>query len=207
MNAHIDDDAILYALGALEDAERARVDEHARDCAQCAQRLGEAEVAVADIEQGRSVAAPALLAAARKPRRVYSSILALAAAVAFALLAGAGIVQNVSLHRTLANTNVVLAVLASSHFNHVSFVPVAAGAPVAKAIYGRHGEWLYVIANTSSPGLTVTGSDASGEHMLGSLESGSNVQTLFVRASGRLRSIELRREGRIIGRATPAYSK
>jgi anti-sigma-K factor RskA len=43
---HIDDMAELYALGALDDLERKRVDAHVATCAQCARRLGEAERAV-----------------------------------------------------------------------------------------------------------------------------------------------------------------
>jgi len=43
---HIDDLAELYALGALDDLERKRVDAHVATCAPCARRLGEAERAV-----------------------------------------------------------------------------------------------------------------------------------------------------------------
>ena len=40
---HIDDSAGLYALGALDDVERKRVDAHVATCAPCARRLAEAE--------------------------------------------------------------------------------------------------------------------------------------------------------------------
>jgi anti-sigma factor RsiW len=43
---HIDDLAELYALGALDDLERKRVDAHAATCAQCAHRLAAAERSV-----------------------------------------------------------------------------------------------------------------------------------------------------------------
>ena len=44
---HIDQEAELYALGMLDDDERARVDEHLTTCEACTVRVGEAESAVA----------------------------------------------------------------------------------------------------------------------------------------------------------------
>ncbi|HEY8320639.1 MAG TPA: zf-HC2 domain-containing protein [Candidatus Baltobacteraceae bacterium] len=43
---HIDDAAALYALGALDELDRRRVDAHVATCAACAHALGEAERAV-----------------------------------------------------------------------------------------------------------------------------------------------------------------
>ncbi|MGZ3546849.1 MAG: zf-HC2 domain-containing protein [Vulcanimicrobiaceae bacterium] len=207
MSGHIGEDSTLYALGALEDADRFRIDEHVQTCAECARQLGQAEIAVADIEQGRTVPIASMLNAAKTRRWKTSNLAAIAAAVAFAILTGLGMWQNISLHRSIANTNMALAVLASSHFNHVSFVPASKDAPVAKAIYGKHGEWLYVIANTSQQGLDVYGIGPDGRRLLGRLRPGTGVETLFVNAPGRLQSLELTRDQRILARATPAYSK
>jgi len=44
---HIDDSAELYALGALDELERKRVEAHVASCTECARRLGDAERAVA----------------------------------------------------------------------------------------------------------------------------------------------------------------
>jgi len=46
---HIDELAELYALGSLEAGDRAAVERHIRDCAQCADRIRAAEETIAFI--------------------------------------------------------------------------------------------------------------------------------------------------------------
>ncbi|MGP6156015.1 MAG: RskA family anti-sigma factor [Vulcanimicrobiaceae bacterium] len=48
---HIGELAELYALGALEPQERADIDAHAASCPRCARALGEAETAVAALDE------------------------------------------------------------------------------------------------------------------------------------------------------------
>jgi len=92
---HIDDSAELYALGALDDLERKRVDAHVATCARCARRLDEAERAVthaieADPQYEPSAALGARLTAsldARPTRRATVPRTWFAVAAALAILA------------------------------------------------------------------------------------------------------------------------
>jgi len=94
---HIDDLAELYALGALDDLERKRVDAHVATCAPCARRLAEAENAVtaaieADPPYGPSPALRARLSAsldAARPRARIATVPRawFAVAAVFAILA------------------------------------------------------------------------------------------------------------------------
>jgi hypothetical protein len=46
---HIDQEAELYALGMLDDAERMRIDDHLAGCVPCTAHVGKAEAAVAGL--------------------------------------------------------------------------------------------------------------------------------------------------------------
>lgn len=134
---HIDQEAELYALGMLDDDERARVDEHLRDCIPCTVRVGEAEAAVAaliDTTQERG----------RQPRTARWP-LAVAAAFALAALGLAG--QNVMLRGALGADGTVLATMVNSHFDHAQFQAPGGAALPAKAIYERHGKWYEILAD------------------------------------------------------------
>lgn len=205
MNQHIEGDAALYALGALDGAARAHIDEHVATCAPCARALGDAEVAVDTLEAHRGVPARALLEPRRTRSKPHVALGALAAVLVLALLASAAFVQNVRLSGQAAQTGLALSALASSHFNHVSFVPAAPGAPAAKAVYAKHGEWLYLIVRGSDSSLALYGIADGKRRLLGIPTRGSGVETLFVPKSGRLTALELTRAGKPIGRATPAY--
>ena len=134
---HIDQEAELYALGMLEDDERARVDEHLRECIPCTAKVGEAEAAVAaliDSTQARR----------QRPRTAWWP---LAVAAAFALTATGLLGQNVILRGALGTDGTLLATMVDSHFDHAQFqAPNGAGLP-AKAVYERHGKWYEILAD------------------------------------------------------------
>src|SRR5689334_5513937 len=50
-DAHIGQNAELYALGSLDDVERLRVEAHVANCEDCLRRLGEAEETVLGLER------------------------------------------------------------------------------------------------------------------------------------------------------------
>jgi hypothetical protein len=204
MTEHIGDIAALYVLGALPERELHEVDAHVSTCADCARTLGEAEIAVADIEDARAVPARALLAP-RSPRLARSVFAALAAAALLAIFAASSVLQNIRLREQAAQTSGVLAVLAASHFNHVSFVRPNAAAPVAKLIYAKHGEWLYLIVEGTPANLTLYGETPTGERFLGSPQSRAGVETLFISHPGRFLRVELRQPGHPPERALLAY--
>jgi len=133
---HIDQEAELYALGMLEDDERARVDEHIATCDACLQRIGAAEAAVTalvDVSQQR-------------PQRTIARW-PLAVAAAFALATAGVLGQNFLLRGELAGDGALLATMVNSHFDHAQF-QTAQGAQIpAKAIYERHGKWYEILAD------------------------------------------------------------
>ena len=134
---HIDQEAELYALGMLEDDERARVDEHLRKCIPCTVKVGEAEAAVAaliDSTQARR----------QQPRAARWP---LAVAAAFALAAAGLLGQNVILRGALGTDGTLLATMVDSHFDHVQFQAPGGVALPAKAIYERHGKWYEILAD------------------------------------------------------------
>ncbi len=50
-DVHIGENAELYALGSLGDLERAQVEAHVANCAECLRRVGEAEETVLGLER------------------------------------------------------------------------------------------------------------------------------------------------------------
>jgi hypothetical protein len=134
---HIDQEAELYALGMLEDEERARVDEHLLTCEPCTVLVGQAEAAVAaliDSTQQR-----------RTERRTARWPVAIAAAFA---IASAGLLgQNLILHGALASDGNILATMVNSHFDHTQFQAPGGVEISAKAIYERHGKWYEILAD------------------------------------------------------------
>jgi hypothetical protein len=134
---HIDQEAELYALGMLDDEERARVDDHLATCEPCTVRVGAAEAAVAalvDSTQERK----------SQPRAAWWPV---AVAAAFALTAMGLLGQNVVMRGALASDGAVLATMVNSHFDHAQFQAPGGGEIAAKAIYERHGKWFEVLAD------------------------------------------------------------
>lgn len=134
---HIDQEAELYALGMLEDDERARVDEHLAECVACTVKVGEAEAAVAaliDSTQQRG----------RAPRRAWWPI---AVAAAFAVTTLGLLGQNVILRGALAGDGALFATMVDSHFDHAQFQAPGGVVLPAKAIYERHGKWYEILAD------------------------------------------------------------
>jgi hypothetical protein len=135
---HIDHDAELYALGMLDDDERARIDEHLLTCEPCTVLVGNAEAAVAaliDSTQERRA----------KPRVTWRSMAAIAAALVLTTLGLLG--QNINLHGQLSSDGRLLATLIDSHFDHTQFQGAGGREIAAKAIYERHGKWYEILAD------------------------------------------------------------
>lgn len=133
---HIDQEAELYALGMLDDDERARVDEHLLACEPCTVLVGQAEATVAALIDTTQQ---------RHPQR-RGAWWPMAAAAAFAIAAGGLLAQNVSLHTALGNDGNLLATMVDSHFDHAQFQAPGGAELQAKAIYERHGKWYEILA-------------------------------------------------------------
>ena len=133
---HIDHEAELYALGMLDEADRARVDEHIAVCDACLSRVGSAEEAVAEMVD------VTLRPAQQRPPRWP---LAVAAAFALTTLGLTG--QSFLMHGELDKDGALLATMVNSHFEHEQFASPKGAAVAAKAIYERHGKWYQILAD------------------------------------------------------------
>jgi hypothetical protein len=133
-------------------------------------------------------------------------------ATAAALLLAAGIGSGALLEHTTdmrqaAGDSAILATIAASHFNHVTFTPRDAAAPVTKVLFARDGAWFYVIIDSAACNCRVITRNASGSNDLGAPAVRGSTATLFVRDTPRPSSIALvAPDGRILSEATLAYS-
>ncbi len=224
---HLGELAELYALGMLEPLERAQVEDHAAQCTTCTRALGVAESTVAALDdafvpqleppdrlQARiaaSAAAVVPLVSRRASRRAAWRAPAFAAAAAAVLLAagigGGEYVERSGNARQAAHDSAILATIATSHFNHVTFTTRAAGVPVSKALYARDGAWFYVVIAGSACDCRVVARSAAGERDLGQPEVRGSSAALFVRDIPRPTSLALvDPSGRTLADATLAYS-
>jgi len=155
---HIDDDAETYALGMLDDTDRARIEAHLHDCLPCLERVGRAEATVAAMTEslgGMRAERTAARVVPLVPRSVVRTWGALAAALVFAISTAVLGAQNASMQGVMRGQRVVLGAMVRSHFAHAQFA-TAAGVPVeAKVVYERHGKWYSVLAVDPQPGLVV----------------------------------------------------
>ena len=183
-DAHIGDNAELYALGSLVDLDRQRVEAHVANCEDCLRRLGQAEETVLGLEnETPEVPLPAdaqapEFRASRIPRWWLEAV-----AVAAALVIG------FLLPRPVASPTHGAAQVAMlhSHFNHSQFV---GNGPLAKVLYSRDRSWFYVVVEGSHT-YTVTGVSPKGTTQLGTTEPRDGTSELFVRHTERFSRIEL----------------
>jgi hypothetical protein len=192
---HIDEEAELYALGMLEDDERARVDEHLATCEPCSVRVGEAEAAVAalvDSTQQR-----------KAERRIARWPIAVAAA--FAVAAAGLLAQNVSLHAAVGTDGALLATMVNSHFDHIQFQAPDGAALPAKAIYERHGKWYEILADgTPAWHVVFVRPDGSRQAAGAEFERRGAASVVYVAQSQPVRAIELDDAGgHIVGSVRP----
>lgn len=210
MNAsqHIDELAELYALGSLDELDRARVDAHVRTCEECAAQLGEAEAALVTFIEPRSPDA-------RLDRRVRATFVArspwrwtapLAAAAFVAGLIPSMLLWNAVSRGGAFETEQTQAIQAmvNSHFAHAPFVPLSADAPKAKMIYSRSAGWRYIVAQTTrSYGIAAR---VHGRKIwLGTLRVRGNAGELFIEHAPAAREFLLFDGAREVGRVTLPY--
>jgi len=211
---HLGEFAELYALGVLEPQERAQVEAHVADCADCARALGAAEATVAALDDAFvpqcepperldariAAAAQAVvpLAARRSVRRAALPAPSFYATAAALLLADT---------RQAAHDSAVLATIATAHFNHITLTARESSAPVSKVLYARDGAWFYLVVDSATCDCRAVVRSAAGERDLGKLEVRGSTATLFVRDVPRPTSLELvDASGRVISGATLVYS-
>lgn len=194
MNNEHDPEALdLYALGALDEEQAAKVARHVRDCDLCARRLGDAERTVtAMLERDY---------APRSRSRAYIGIGAAAALLLWILPLGLLGGEVGRLHAVQLADATAVSALVHSHFLHVPFRAVAANAPHAKVLYGRSDPWLYVVADGSEPlEVRVVQAGSPLQHSVGTLRSAGGESSLFARTP-HVRDVLLVRDGKTVARA------
>lgn len=149
---HHGEEAELYVLGTLSDAERTAFEAHLAQCATCLARVGEAEATLAALEAHRRPVEPPPELRARfvgglRSRARVAPWLAIAAAFLIGLLPSAPLTYvYLSAHRTnLSHGDATLALL-NSHFAHAQFAAESSAVlPPSKVLFARDGAWLYIV--------------------------------------------------------------
>lgn len=190
---HIPDLAEAYALGLLDDSERAGIDAHVATCDACLRLIGQAEETVAALASalpshrpsaaltGRLSASLAAPAGRDRPRFAPAHLRAfapLATAAVLALALGGSLVQNGQLRGELAQEDHAREHVVHGHFLHVSMTPAHGQSLVAKVLYARDGSWIYVLADRPPNGTHVVAVIDGVERDLGMLTREGAVASL-----------------------------
>jgi hypothetical protein len=191
---HIESEAELYALGMLDDDERARIDEHLRTCEACAQLVGRAESALTALVD----------ATQRAPQRRLARW-PLAVAAAFTLASAGLLQQNLALHATLEGDGAIFDRMIDSHFDHVQFQTPHGAALAAKAVYERHGAWYEILASgTPAWRVVLVRPDGSRVPAAAGFVQRGGAAIMTLAPASPVRAIELDdAAGRLVGSATP----
>jgi hypothetical protein len=193
---HIDQEAELYALGMLEDEERARVDEHLLACEPCMVLVGNAEAAVAALIDTTQQ---------RQPKR-RTAWWPVATAAAFAIATAGLLAQNVALHGALASDGAVLDTMVNSHFDHTQFQGSGGAEIAAKAIYERHGKWYEILADgTPAWHVVFVRPDGTRDPASAQFARRGSASIVYLAPSTPVKSIELEDSaGHVVGSVRPA---
>ncbi len=215
MTEHISEDAALYALGALNEDERAAIERHADRCAPCAKILAQACDDVAAIcASGTAVAAPrdldARMATAFERGGAVSLVnrpsvrrapAALAAAVALVIVAlGPSaylLQQNRAMNETMLAQSAAMARIAASPHRVATF----ASNMDARVMYGRDGSWYCIIVHGAGAPVQVAWKHDGEMTMLGTAMPHGDVAVLYLPKSHRMDRLALVEQSRVIGQA------
>jgi anti-sigma factor RsiW len=222
---HIEDNAALYALGALTDAERAEADEHIRECPACAKTVGQAEDDVARIvasEPQRS-APPALEARIdrllRPPRLepvrgaqrhawqypAWAYPMAIAAALILGLLPSVYFWSaNRSMHGTIVAQNDMMGRLIGAPHRMAHFRSSNGSSP-ADVMYAPDGSWYVVVVRDAAKPLAVVWPHDGAQTMLGDAVPKGSVAMLYLPKSHRMDRLALMDGDRVVGEATLSW--
>ena len=196
---HIGDAAEFYALGQLDRAERAAIDEHIMHCDDCLRRVGEAEETALALEQ-RFVPLPVPPELGRRMRfgrvRAFPIVAAIAAAFLIGLLPSVSLMLE---RGSQSQRNVAMSAMLHSHFNHAQFSG-ASSAPLAKVIYDRAHTWLYIVVDGTHR-YEVYAHNGTAETLLGTTQPNGSTSELFVKAPPALDGAELHDGVSIVERA------
>jgi hypothetical protein len=207
-SAHAGDDAELYALGQLGEADCLRIEGHLQHCTECARRVGDAEATVLRLIEAdaNEVPASSLPARLRSGAFAWRWIAAVAAAFVVGLLPWIGNeVRRAPV--APADQQVVMTALLHSHFLHAPFVASVAGVPAAKVIYGRGGGWLYVLAAAGQKPLQIAVEQGAKQTVVATLPAGESTRAAYVALATRADAVLLLEDGRAVARANVDFAR
>lgn len=217
MTEHIDEFAELYALGSLEDLERARVERHVASCETCAIRLKNAEETVAEMAHPESLQEPPAQLQARLERsigtRARASLrpfLPFGAAVAAVLIltlipTWVAVDRSRSSTQAMRQDSAAWARIASAPFNHAQFVTPRNHPVNAKVIYGMRGDWYYVVVMHPKPGMRVAYVHGGRMQMLGTVAMHGEMGTLYLPIDHKMNELALLEGPTVVADAHLAY--
>lgn len=206
MSDHIEELAELYAVGSLDDIERARVERHSSQCTPCARRLSSAEETVALLAQTQ--ARPEHRPSEQLERRLQASLArpqrrpvlswhpfaaAAAAAVLLALVPTWVAVDRNSALVAMRQDERALARLAAAgtQIDHAQFMGSGNHPMNAKVLYGPHGDWYYVVVMHPKAGMQVAYVHDGRMEMLGSVAMHGESGTLYLPVNHKMDELAL----------------
>jgi anti-sigma factor RsiW len=222
MRIHVEDIAELYALGSLDERERAEVESHLRTCPLCAQAVANAERDVATIAsmERRQEAPPELetridrvlqaQSFSRAGRALPSAWMvpaALAAALVIGLLPTAYFwSENRAMRDAMVAQSAAIGRLASGPYRTADFSTARAN-PHARVVYGTDGSWYLVIVPGASRRLAVAWMHGGKRTMLGNAVPHGNFATLYLPKSHRMDRLALMDGDRVVAEATLTWQR
>ena len=183
---HVGENAELYAVGALDEAERTAVDEHIAECAECLRRVGEAEETVLALE-----CAPVSRFGHARQRKLAPLMRRSVPSWWIPIAAAAALVVGLLIPHPLPQHDRAMLAMIGSHFSHAQF---SGSGPPAKVLYARDRSWYYVIV-AGRHRLDVYGVLPNRIVLLGQTQPDGDTSTLFTPSHARFERLELREKG------------
>lgn len=215
---HIDELAELYALGSLDEADRAHVEAHAATCEICAERLHEAELAIAEVAGGQPQYEPSSFLAARLHRSMAPAGarvrfqwglagLAFAAALAIAFIpTWVAVDRTRTVSQAMLQDEHALARIASApSFNRAVFISPQNQPMDAKVLYGPRGDWYYVVVMHPRPGMQVAYVHDHHMEMLGHVAMHGEAGTLYLPVNHKMEELALLQGKTVVAAAHLVY--
>jgi hypothetical protein len=218
----IEDLAEFYALGTLDDDERAAIAAHLRECSSCARAIGarERDVALIASNELQQKAPPELGAriervlrgGAKRPiRRVVHPAWTLAAGVAAAFFIGIlpSIYlwnENRMLRGTMLAQSAAMDRLVTASHRTAGFRPMQPSPP-AEVIYAPDGTWYLVVVRDASKTLAVVWMHDGSYTMLGRAVPRGNLALLYLSKSHPMDRLALMDGDRIVAEATLSWQR
>jgi hypothetical protein len=218
---HIKDQAALYALGLLDESERASLEAHLRVCSRCTRLVGAAERDVAllastEIQREappelaarveRTLHGPAPQAIARPRIRSFWPLgVAVAAAFLLGLLPSAYFWnQSRAMHGAMLAQNAVMDRVANAPHRTAMFRDVN-GQPAAKVMYAPDGSWYVILIRDASKTLQVAWMHDGRHTMLGNAIPRGDLAMLYLPESHRMDQLALMDGPRVVAEARLSY--